>query len=152
MAPLSLQQISDRIEINDLLVRYTSAIDQKDWVLLDECFTPDAHLDYTSAGGIAGDYPKVRAWLEAALAPFPMTVHYITNSVVELSAETATARTAVLNPMGFRNEDGSMHQFTVGAYYNDRLARTADGWRIVERIEESAFLEGTLPPALSIPT
>jgi 3-phenylpropionate/cinnamic acid dioxygenase small subunit len=151
MAPLSLEQISDRIEINDLLVRYTMAIDQKDWALLDQCFTADAHLDYTSAGGIAGDYPKVRAWLEKALAPFAMTVHYITNSTVKLAGNSATARTAVLNPMGFQQEDGSMHQFTVGAYYNDKLVRTTDGWRIVERIEESAFMEGTLPPALSIP-
>ena len=151
MAPLSLEQISDRIEIDDLLVRYTMAIDQKDWALLDQCFTADAHLDYTSAGGIAGDYPKVRAWLEKALAPFAMTVHYITNSTVKLAENSATARTAVLNPMGFQQEDGSMHQFTVGAYYNDKLVRTTDGWRIVERIEESAFMEGTLPPALSIP-
>ena len=149
---LSLQEISDRIQIGDLLTRYTVAIDQKDWSLLDTCFTPDAHLDYTSAGGVAGDYPKVRAWLEVVLAPFPMTVHYITNSVVDLDGDAATARTAVLNPMGFQNEDGSMHLFTVGAHYHDELVRTDDGWRIRERIEESAFMDGTLPEALTIPT
>ncbi len=152
MAPLSLQQVSDRIEINDLLIRYTTAIDQKDYALLDGCFTPDAHLDYTSAGGIAGDYPKVRTWLEKALAPFPMTVHYVTNSVVELEGDTARARTAVLNPMGFAAEDGSLQTFTVGAYYNDRLARTPDGWRICERIEESKYMDGNLPAGLKIPS
>jgi hypothetical protein len=152
MAPLSLEEISDRIEINDLLIRYTVAIDKKDYRLLDTCFTPDARLDYTSAGGVAGDYPKVRAWLEKALAPFPMTIHYVTNSVVELNGDTAIARTAVLNPMGFQNEDGSMHNFTVGAYYNDQLVRTGDGWRIRERIEENAYMDGDLPPALQIPS
>ena len=152
MAPLSLQQVSDRIEIHDVLVRYTAAIDQKNWALLDRCFTADAHLDYTSAGGIAGDYPKVRAWLEKALAPFPVTAHYVTNSQVELQGDEARARTAVLNPMQYRNPDGSMHHFTVGAYYNDRLVRTGDGWRIRERVEENAFLEGSLPKALSIPS
>ena len=150
--PLTPLEMSDRIEINDLLIRYTVAIDQKDYTILDTCFTPDAHLDYTSAGGIAGDYPKVRAWLEQALAPFPMTVHYVTNSLVELAGDEATARTAVLNPMGFQKPDGSMHQFTVGAYYNDRLVRTDDGWRIRERVEESAFMDGDLPPGLQIPT
>ena len=152
MAPLSLQQVSDRIEINDLLIRYTTAIDQKDYALLDRCFTPDAHLDYTSAGGVAGDYPKVRAWLEKALAPFPMTVHYVTNSVVDLDGDTARARTAVLNPMGFQDADGAMHTFTVGAYYNDVLVRTTEGWRIRERIEESKFMDGDLPAGLKIPT
>jgi hypothetical protein len=148
MSPL---EISDRIEINDLLIRYTVAIDKKDYALLDTCFLPDAHLDYTSAGGIAGDYPKVRAWLEAALAAFPMTVHYVTNSVVELAGDRATARTAVLNPMGFQNPDGTLHQFTVGAYYNDELRRTAKGWRIARRVEESVFMQGELPKALTIP-
>ena len=44
---LSLQEISDRIEIEDLLQRYTAAIDAKDWDLLGSVFTPDATLDYT---------------------------------------------------------------------------------------------------------
>ena len=41
---LSLQQISDRIEINDLLIRYTRAIDQKDWELLDTVSVSYTHL------------------------------------------------------------------------------------------------------------
>jgi len=148
---LSTREISDRLQINDLLIRYTVAIDQKDWALLDTCFTPDAHLDYTSAGGIAGDYPKVRAWLEAALVPFRVTVHAITNSVVEVDGDRATARTYVHNPMTFPKPDGSTHVFTVGAYYNDRLVWTDDGWRIRERIEEQAFLDGSLPTGISLP-
>ena len=149
---LSVQELSDRLQINDLLTRYTVAIDQKDWSLLDTCFTKDAHLDYTSAGGVAGDYPTVRKWLEAALALFPMTLHYVTNSVVELNGDAATARTAVLNPMGFQQKDGSLHLFTVGAYYNDELARGDEGWRIRQRIEEQAFMQGSLPEALQVPS
>ncbi len=149
---LSLQEVSDRIEIQDLLVRYTRAIDEKDWGLLDQCFIPDAQLDYRSSGGVQGAYPEVRAWLEKALAPFPMTVHYITNSEVQLDGDRATARTAVLNPMGFGNPDGSLHQFTVGAYYVDELVRTPEGWRIASRREDQAFMEGTLPEALQIPS
>ena len=152
MASLTPEQVADRIEINDLLIRYTVAIDKKDYTILDTCFVPDAHLDYPCAGGIAGDYPKVRAWLEKALAPFPMTVHYVTNSVVDLDGDQAPARTAVLNPMGFQNPDGAMHQFTVGAYYNDELTRTPDGWRIRQRIEERVFMDGELPPGLKIPS
>ena len=148
---LSTRELSDRLQINDLLIRYTRAIDTKDWALLDRCFTPDAHVDYTSAGGVAGDYPKVRAWLEKALAPFPMTVHALANSIVEIDGDRATARTYVHNPMGFANPDGSLHIFTVGAFYNDKLVWTDDGWRIRERIEETAFMDGSMPAALQIP-
>ncbi len=149
---LSLQEISDRIEIDDLLIRYTTAIDEKNWDLLDTCFVPDAKVDYVSSGGIAGPYPEVREWLQKALAPFPMTVHAISNSTVTLEGDRARAKTLVVNPMGFANPDGSLHIFTIGAYYKDKLVRTPDGWRIAERTEEQAYMDGSLPEALQIPS
>ena len=127
---LSLQQVSDRIEINDLLIRYTRAIDQKDWELLDTVFTPDADIDYVATGGIKGRYPEVRAWLAKVLALFPITVHYVTNSEVTLQGDRAAARTAVYNPMFLGNSDGGLHHFAVGAYYVDELVRTAKWWRL----------------------
>jgi 3-phenylpropionate/cinnamic acid dioxygenase small subunit len=148
---LSHQEISDRIEIQDLLTRYTRAIDTKDWSLLDTCFTPDADVDYGATGGTKGKYPAVREWLARALAPFPVTLHYISNTTVELDGDRARTRTYVFNPMGFANPDGSLHWFTVGAFYVDELVRTAGGWRIRQRTEEAGFLQGTLPEALRIP-
>ncbi len=148
---LSVQQLSDRIEINDLLVRYTRALDSKDWALLDTVFTDDAELDYRSSGGIAGKLPEVKEWLERALALFPETLHLIGNSEVELDGDRARARTALYNPMFFANPDGSRHHFAIGACYLDELRRTPQGWRIVKRREEHGFTEGTLPPALEIP-
>jgi 3-phenylpropionate/cinnamic acid dioxygenase small subunit len=149
---LSLQEISDRIEIDDLLIRYTKAIDQKDWKLLDTVFTPDAQVDYVSSGGIKGSYPEARAWLEKALAAFPITLHYVTNSEVTLSGDRASARTAVYNPMFSKNADGSLHHFAVGAWYVDDLVRTPAGWRIAKRREDQAFLEGSLPKGLVVPS
>ncbi|MGR7003390.1 nuclear transport factor 2 family protein [Yinghuangia aomiensis] len=40
---LSLQEISDRLEIQDLMVRYSHAVDTQQWDVLDTVFTPDAH-------------------------------------------------------------------------------------------------------------
>jgi 3-phenylpropionate/cinnamic acid dioxygenase small subunit len=149
---LPIRELSDRIQINDLLIRYTRAIDTKDWNLLDSCFLPDADVDYTATGGVAGKYPEVRAWLAKALAPFPITVHYITNSIVAITGDKATARTLVYNPMFFGNPDGSLHDFTVGATYVDELVWTADGWRIAKRSEDAGYMQGSLPKALTIPT
>jgi len=141
--PLSSQEISDRIEINDLLVRYCTAIDTQDWSLLDSCFLPDATLDYTQTGGIAGKYPEVRAWLEKVLAIFSVTVHFIGNSTVKLDGDRASSRTYTINPMGIERQDGSTHIFTVGGTYVDELTRTAEGWRIARRTEESAYVDGS---------
>ena len=52
--------VADRIRLDDLLTRYATAIDNRDWELLDTVFTGDAHLDYRTAGGLEGIYPEVR--------------------------------------------------------------------------------------------
>ena len=44
---MDLTEISDRLEIEAVLIRYTRAIDTGDWDRLDEVFTPDAQIDYT---------------------------------------------------------------------------------------------------------
>ncbi len=142
---LSLQEVSDRIEIDDLLTRYAKAIDTKDYALLDTCFVPDADIDYVSSGGIAGKYPEVRAWLEKALAIFSVTLHSLSNSEIELDGDRAKGRTLVTNPMCIRDGDDKQTIFTVYAYYEDELVRTADGWRIARRFERQALLDGSLP-------
>ena len=142
---LTAQEISDRIEIQDLMVRYARAIDTKDYGLLDTCFLPDAHVDYVSSGGAKGPYPEVRAWLEKALAPFASMMHLVANNQVQLDGDQARSRTYVINPMGFPKADGTLHVFTVAAHYVDKLVRTPDGWRIQERIEETVLMAGALP-------
>lgn len=145
--PLSLQEVSDRIEIDDLLIRYAKAIDTQDYELLDTCFLPDADVDYVSSGGIAGKYPEVRTWLEKALSIFSVTLHSLSNSEIELDGDRARGRTLVTNPMCIRDDAGKQSIFTVYAYYEDELVRTPEGWRIAKRFERQALLDGSLPGA-----
>ncbi len=149
---ISQQEISDRLEINDVLVRYTRAIDQRDYELLDTCFTADAHLDYTASGGIRGAYPEVRRWLEKALAQFDAMMHMIGNVVIEVDGDEARSGTYLMNPMGIKAAGGSLQFFTVGGEYVDRLVRTPQGWRIRERIEKQTYLQGGLPDSLQAPS
>ena len=92
MAPLTLAQISDRIEIYDLLTRYATALDNRDWDLYSTCFTEDAYIDYTAAGGIKGTLAEVRAWLEKTMAIFPMSQHVVCNRDISIDGDTATSR------------------------------------------------------------
>ena len=62
---MDLQRISDRLEIEEVLTRYTRAIDTGAWDRLDTVFTADARIDYTQSGGIEGGYAEVKAWLAA---------------------------------------------------------------------------------------
>src|SRR5687767_8582299 len=102
---LSIEEISDRIEIDDLLQRYTAAIDAKDWDLLDSVFAPDATLDYSTSGGPHDKYPVVKAWLQEVLAVFPMTHHMIGKSTVKLDGDRAQCRSIFYNPMALPTDD-----------------------------------------------
>lgn len=133
------QHLADRFEIDDLLTRYATAVDTCDWDLYSTCFTEDAFIDYTSAGGIKGNYPEVRDWLAKTLPMFSMTQHVVGNRVIQIDGDKATARSIFYNPMGLPDGDGGQKLFFEGGYYNDQLVRTADGWRISERIEESSY-------------
>jgi 3-phenylpropionate/cinnamic acid dioxygenase small subunit len=140
----TLRRLSDRAEIDDLLTRYATAIDGRDWDLLDDVFTPDARLDYRSAGGIAGPYPEVKRWLAEVLPMFRVTQHLVLNRSVELDGDRARSRAQFLNP----NEAtiaGEPWIFTVGGTYHDELARTAAGWRITRRVEETLWWDHALP-------
>lgn len=141
-AAYSLELVADRLEIDDLLTRYATAIDTHEWDLLDTVFTPDAHIDYTSSGGTSGTFPDVKAWLAQILPAFVGHQHFVTNVTVTFdeTRSTATSRAYFYNPMGVRQGE-STPMFYVGGYYRDRLVRTPEGWRISERVEEQASVD-----------
>lgn len=136
---LSLQEISDRILINDLLIDYATAVDNKDFDAWDNIFTADAFIDYTSMGGPKGSMPEVRAWMQKAMPAFPMSQHMIGNSRVHLDGDTARARTICYNPMQLPDGKGDYQLSIFGLWYNDCLVRTPQGWRIAERVEERGY-------------
>jgi hypothetical protein len=136
---MSAAEIADRIEIDDLLTRYAHAVDTRDWLLYESCFTADAFIDYTSSGGIKGRLAEVRQWLSDVMPVFAMTQHLVINRSIKLNGDKATSRSYFFNPLGLPDGKGGMTLYFDGGYYNDKLVRTEHGWRISERIEESAY-------------
>jgi hypothetical protein len=137
----SQQELSDRLEINDLITDYSYAIDTRSWDDLDAIFTADAHIDYTAVGGEAGDVPTIKAWLEKTLAMFSGFQHLVATSKVTISGDTATGRTLCHNPMILESK-GVESVIFVGIWYHDTFVRTADGWRISSRREEKGYMHG----------
>jgi len=132
----AVTRLADRLAIDDQLTRYCRAIDTGTWDLLDEVFTPDAVVDYTSSGGQRGAYREIKAWLASVLPSFAMRQHLVTNREIAIDGDTATSRAYLLNPMGIRRADGGLDLFITGATYHDRWRRTPNGWRLVERVLE----------------
>lgn len=134
---LSLEEISDRLEIQDLLVAYSTAIDKRRFDDLDRVFTADAYIDYRAMGGVDGRYPEVKAWLSQVLPNFPAYAHMLGNVDVKVDGDTATSRTLCFNPMVLGGDDGQV--LFCGLWYDDEFVRTAEGWRMTKRVEEKCF-------------
>ena len=143
---LSLQEISDRLEIQDLMVRYAHAVDTRDWPLFRAVFTEDATVDYTAFGGPVGTVDEVVAFLSTVLPLFSATQHLVANCAIELEradegpGDRATVRTMCHNPMALPAETGKEPGVLVcGLWYRDTVLRTPEGWRIGERAEDRAY-------------
>lgn len=149
---LPLQEISDRLEIQDLLARYSYAIDERDWDELDTVFTPDAKIDYSETGGEKGSVAQIKAWLPIAMERFPRYQHMVATTRLKLDGDRATSRTCLFNPMVYRADDGTESVFFIGLWYRDKLVRTPEGWRIAERYEEMGYGYNVpdMPPVPSI--
>jgi hypothetical protein len=134
---LSLEEISDRLEIQQLLIDYSTAIDKRRFDDLDRVFTPDAYIDYRAMGGIDGRFPEVKAWLAQVLPNFPAYGHMLGNFDVRIDRDTASSRTICFNPM-VRGGDQNQILFC-GLWYEDEFVRTPEGWRLNSRVETKCF-------------
>lgn len=137
---LSLQEISDRLEIQDLMVRYSHAVDTRQWDLLDEVFTPDAYIDYSAMGGSAGDLVATKEFLATMLPNFLAFQHLISNSSISVDGDTATGRTLCHNPMLVADAAGKQSLMLCGLWYLDTFVRVDGQWRIRRREEEKGYM------------
>jgi hypothetical protein len=137
---LSLQQISDRLEIEDLVYCYSQAIDQQAFDVLDTVFTADAFVDYSAMGGAKGSYPEVKAFLQGALPGLVDYYHMVGNIRLQLDGDRATGRVMCFNPMGVpMPQQQGPHMMFLGLFYVDEYVRTDAGWRIARRVEERSW-------------
>ena len=134
---LSIEEISDRLEIQQLLIAYSTAIDSRRFDDLDQVFTADAYIDYRAMGGVDGRYPEVKAWLSEVLPNFPAYAHMLGNFDVRIDGDTATSRTLCFNPMVLGGAEGQV--LFCWLWYDDEFVRTAEGWRMTKRVEEKCF-------------
>jgi len=135
---LSMQEMSDRLEIQDLFVSYSHAIDQRDWDALDQVFTSDAFIDYTATGSVRGSLPEIKPFLDQSLAQFSSFQHLVGTSKIVVKGDAAESRTILFNPLVLEHE-GAPHVFFCGCWYRDKLVRTTEGWRIKERVQEPSY-------------
>ena len=112
---------TDREAIRDLLTRYTYNGDRARLEGLAAAFAEDGVLEFP--GGSGTGPAGIVAALTGVADGYPRTFvrHHITNPMIDIDGDTATARSY----FHVFSDNGPDHAGT----YDDRLVRTAAGWR-----------------------
>lgn len=125
-----LQELLDRAEISDVLHRYATGLDRRDWELYRSIFTDQIELDFESVGIPARIY-EADAWVRSAqrlFAGFEATQHSSSNHVHEIRGDEAVcvSNMQAEHFVGAGDDD----RWTIGGYYTNELVRSSAGWKL----------------------
>lgn len=124
-----MSERDDHQAISDLLVRYATGIDRRDWPLFRTVFTDDCDLDYGEIGRWQG-VDEVTDFMDKTHAIAGHTLHRLSNLVITVDGDKASARTYVDAVIMFGDNQAGVNAW---GFYDDEIVRTAEGWRIARR-------------------
>lgn len=122
-------EFEEKEAIRETIARYCHYFDSGDFDRWLDLFTPDGVFQVDTAARFEG-HEELRAFL--GTMPLsngaPDIRHYVTNVIVDLHGTEARAHSYVVVAPG----TGAFRVIVTGRY-DDRLVRTARGWRFKER-------------------
>ncbi len=131
--------LADHAAIVDLAVRYCWALDERNFDDLRQVFTPDATA--TLGGVDCAGIDAIIERVDRALTPLDASMHLVGSHQVAVDGDRATAR-CYLHAQHVRRGTEGGDNFVVAGIYDDRLVRTADGWRIAHRTLSTVWTDG----------
>ena len=129
---MDLAEIADRLLIEDLFVRYTTALDRGDVETIVECFTADGALESPVVGAYRGrDAIREFAGRYARFHEKGAQLrHLVSNLAVTIDGERATATCYLLTML---TRDGRTEMLPPGRYECD-LAKVSGQWLFRRRL------------------
>ena len=133
----------DRAHISDLLSRYTWALSDRDWDAWVAVFTPDAHVDYSTAGGPVGDPVSAAETFKGMMSMFDLSLSSGANVTISFTdADAAKVRSMYTMTMRIPGADGAQPTYMqASGWYLDTVVRTSNGWLISNRFEQIAYVK-----------
>jgi hypothetical protein len=128
-----------RFEVIDLINRYATAIDTRDWDLFQTAFSDDAQVDYGFATWDSAT--AFRKFMEEVHTPAGRTLHRMSNTVIT-GADPLTARTygdAVVL------EGDHLKGTVANGWYDDDFVRTEHGLQIRRRFHHMISMRNIGP-------
>jgi hypothetical protein len=125
-----LQDLIDKQEIQEALMRYCRGMDRSDAALALSAFHPDAMDNHT--GFDAGVYERIPRVTELARTAVKHNQHNITNHYIEVNGDKASSEAYLVAFHRVPYKDGWI-DWTLGARYLDKFERRNGEWRIAHR-------------------
>jgi len=125
-----LQELLDRKACEDMLMRYGRTLDWLDEAGQEECFWPDADIDYGFFQGSGKDWVPVVMEVETTA---PRRWHVSTGVMVQVEGNTAKSECYGLSVGSSENEQGELMDTMFGGRYLDELEKRDGEWRISKR-------------------
>jgi 3-phenylpropionate/cinnamic acid dioxygenase small subunit len=132
-----------RDDITDVLIRYATGIDSRDWELFRTCWVDDVDADYGDIGHWT-NADDITQWMKDSHEPLGPTMHQLSNIALTADGDRVTSRTYIHGVIVMPDGASAVHAF---GWYDDTFVLTAAGWRISHRRFTPAITE--LPAALT---
>ena len=122
-----MSDAEDRRELQDVMLSYAAAVDDRDMTRYRACFADDVEIVGFGEATITGA-DTWTASVESQLEAFSTTQHLMSPQLAMVEGDTASARTDVQALHVLKDGDGAI--FTLWATYLTDFVRTDNGWRI----------------------
>ena len=122
-----MSEADDRRQLQDVMLSYAAAVDDRDMARYRACFAEDAEIVGFGEETVTG----ADAWtasVESQLDAFSSTQHLMSPQLAAITGDTASARTDVQALHVLKDGNGAM--FTLWATYLTDFVRNDDGWKI----------------------
>ena len=122
-----MSETDDRRQLQDVMLSYAAAVDDRDMARYRACFAEDAEIVGFGEETVTG----ADAWtasVESQLDAFSSTQHLMSPQLASITGDTASARTDVQALHVLKDGNGAI--FTLWATYLTDFVRNDDGWKI----------------------
>ena len=128
-----LAALQDRVDIIEVLNRYSSSVDRFDSAGVRATLADDIEAQYGNAEPVFGG-DRLAAWIAEATATCIWQHHLLNTYHVDIDGDRASTLSYLTSFQVFQENPHAA--VVLVARYHDELKRTPDGWKIAKRVME----------------
>ena len=122
--------MNDVQQIQQVISLYSEGCSLGDWDQVVACFLPDGTWEVPARGMAIRGHGALRAAMAGFVAGFDYFTQINAPAIISVTDGTATARSLIRESGRYRDSDQALE---VTGIYEDRLVRTAEGWKFTCR-------------------